>query len=103
MLTTSDLPLKEITKSSNGNTETLIAEIPTINTSLIVFYTPSGENFSEDKFRDSMKVIRKYLNEKTKTAPEQKFLMLGDFNLPSEIVRWEKSNKGVLLVNGFVS
>ena len=39
---------------SNGNTEVFIGELTTIQTSVIVFYTPSGENFSEAKFEEGI-------------------------------------------------
>ena len=43
-----------------------------------------------------MKAIQKNLREKSEKSPEQKYLMLGDFNFPIDVVTWEKSNKGMV-------
>ena len=50
LLTTSDLPLAEIKKYSNGSTEVLIVEIPLLDTSVIVFYTHQGKTLQKRSF-----------------------------------------------------
>ena len=39
--------------------------------------------------------MKKYLKKTSEEKPEQKLLLLGDFNFPSNIVLWEKTNEGV--------
>ena len=54
---------------SNGNTEVLIAELPSINTSVILMYTPSRENFVEAKFAQGIESANRYISTKTRDSP----------------------------------
>ena len=96
LLTSGDLPIKEVPGVSNGNTELLIAELPLIDTSVLIMYTPSGVNFAKVKFVQAMKRVNEYLAAKLLESPKQRFLLMGDFNFPPEIVSWVKTDHGVV-------
>ena len=55
LLTSSDLPITPVLKFSNGNCEALVANLQTIYTAVVVFYRPSGENFSTKKYNEAIK------------------------------------------------
>ena len=99
LLTSKDIPQKVALKFSNSNCELLISELPTIDTTAIVFYRPSGTNFSLPKYNEALKNIKEYLVNNEKAENPKKILLMGDFNFTSNVVIWEKSEEGHLNPN----
>lgn len=77
---------------SNGNCELLVAESRLLNIVVIVFYRPSGKNYSLQKFKAALNKIRQHTDENAN------IIMMGDFNFNDKVVTWENIDN-ILLAN----
>ena len=98
LLTSKDIPQKLVLEFSNSNCELLISELPTINTAVLVFYRPSGVNFSLKKYSEAMKKVQEYLSSNQEREVAMEVLLVGDFNFNPDEVSWEKTTEGILPV-----
>lgn len=96
LLTSKDIPQKPVLKFSNGNCELVIAELLTINTAAIVFYRPSGKNFSLPKYTEALKHVRDYLQTNNDRKESMEILLMGDFNFTQDEVKWVSSTEGLI-------
>ena len=96
LLTTPNITITPIVSYSNGNCEILIADLPTIHTTAITIYRPSGINFSLKHFSAILGKARTYLTTRQVSGNEGTILLTGDFNFNSAVVNWEKSDHGLL-------
>ena len=74
LLTTKDIPHRPKIKFSNGNSELVIAELPTVNTVAIEFYRPSCINFSLPKYREALQQVRDYIGHNSEARHWRFFL-----------------------------
>ena len=96
LLTSKDIPQKPILKFSNGNCELIISELPTIKTTVIVFYRPSGKNFSLQKYNEALKHVHDYLRNNRDKEENMEILFMGDFNFTKAVVQWVKSDDSLI-------
>ena len=96
LITSSDLPINTIKTFSNGNCELLITELPTINTAILVLYSPSGKNFTLAKFNAALSQIHCYLETEFNKTKDQQLIIMGDFNFRPEVVEWVQSDHGLI-------
>ena len=68
----------------------------TIDTVVAVFYRPSGDNFSESKYNEALKILNTKLKEVQDEHPQCKVLLMGDFNFNKDVVTWLDSEEGPL-------
>ena len=74
-----------------------------LNTAAIVVYNPPPPNFQFTKFKDVVQKIEKYLAKNEERGEKQLDIsLMGDFNFPPSIVKWEKGDQGLFpaLENG---
>ena len=96
LLTTPDIIQKEVSRFSNGNCELLISELPSIHTSVLLLYRPSGMNFNPKKFKEAFDKIKQYLLQNANKDHPLKIIMTGDFNFPPSLVEWiEEDNTAI--------
>ena len=76
---------------SNGNCELLIVEVPQMESHIITIYKPPPPNYSLRKFQEILAKVRHFLTEREKS--DYKVIMLGDFNFPSHVVDWIRSEE----------
>ena len=81
---------------SNGNCELSTVEFDQLEIALMVLYRPSGKNFSLEKFQDIIEKVRTYLSQLRIDKPHFKIVLAGDFNFPREIVRWIRTDDGMI-------
>ena len=96
LLTSPNITITLITKFSNGNCEVLIASLSTVNIIVILFYTPSGKNFSLRKYTEDMSKINNYLAYYKPNELGKSIILLGDFNFPPGITTWIKTVNGLI-------
>ena len=96
MLTTPDITITPILEFTNGNCEVAIANLPTVNTTIILMYRPSGKGFSFSKYSEAISKINDFLTENAAELKDRNVTLLGDFNFPPPIVQWKRSALGVI-------
>jgi len=75
---------------SNGCCELKIALLDQLNISIVLIYRPPDTEFNE--FLQILRKVDAYLTEhKTDTT-----ILLGDFNFPSSIVEWQRTEDGII-------
>ena len=87
LLTSPEITITPKISYSNGGCELLIADLPTIHTTLITIYRPPKASLR--KFADVIKKAEKHLTELNEQGDIQNIIMTGDFNFRPETVRWE--------------
>ena len=96
LLASPGLTLLPVGKVSNGVCELLICEVPQLNMAAAVVYNPPKPNFSLPKFKEVINKIEHYLQENSKKGEKQlDVTLMGDFNFPPGILKWEKSQQGL--------
>ena len=98
LIASNDLMMKEVGEYcfSNGNCELTTAELPELKISILVIYRPSGKNFCMEKYKEIMRKAEEYLRKLKTERPEYKVVLAGDFNFPSRIVKWVRTENGVI-------
>ena len=81
---------------SNGICEMTTVELPEMKTSVVVVYRPSGINFSMVAYTEIIAKIREYFTVIRREKPDFKIILTGDFNFPKDVVKWIRTEDGVI-------
>ena len=96
ILTSPEITITPILEFTNGNCEVAIATLPTINTTVILMYRPSGRGFSLNKYREAIAKINNFLTDSYDELRDKHVILMGDFNFPNNIVQWKPSELGTI-------
>ena len=92
ILSSENLVSTLVKNHSNGNCELSIVEYNKLNLTLITAYRPPETTTAE--FKETLTHINQHLQ----TCTSEIIILAGDFNFKTEVVAWEQTNDGVVLI-----